>query len=230
MNGAASAGMMTFCRTPGQFTPANPSAARPAPIRPPNRACDELDGMPKSQVSRFHRMPPMRPAKMIVSPIEASIPASRSPDLPSWIRSTDVVTVTATSTDRKAPTRLRTPASSTAVLGFSAPVAIDVAIALPVSWKPLVKSNASAVAISSTRMISSPLIALILLVPDAFDQSTWARFRRAKWHFSRSRRGVHRLFTLPSGSVGAGPVWGRAAEDAGLLSSCLRRRHGELRR
>ena len=50
------------------------------------------------------------------------------------------------------------PASSTAVLGFSAPVAIDVAIALPVSWKPLVKSNASAVTISSTRMIISALM------------------------------------------------------------------------
>ena len=50
---------------------------------------------------------------------------------------------------------IRTPASSTAVLGFKAPVAIDVAIALPVSWNPFVKSNASAVTISSTRMISS---------------------------------------------------------------------------
>ena len=69
-----------------------------------------------------------------------------------------MVTVTATSTERNAPTRLRTPANRTAVLGFSAPVAIDVAIALPVSWKPLVKSNASAVAISSTRMIISALM------------------------------------------------------------------------
>ena len=72
--------------------------------------------------------------------------------------STEVVTVTATSTERKAPTRFRTPASRTAVLGLSAPVAIDVAIALPVSWNPLVKSNASAVAISSTRMIISALM------------------------------------------------------------------------
>ena len=51
----------------------------------------------------------------------------------------------ATWTERKAPTRFRTPAMSTAVRGSSAPVAIDVAIALAVSWKPLVKSNASAV-------------------------------------------------------------------------------------
>ena len=63
--------------TPGQLTPAMPSAARPAPISPPNSACDELDGMPNSQVSRFHRMPPMRPAKMIVRPIDASIAGSR---------------------------------------------------------------------------------------------------------------------------------------------------------
>ena len=81
--------------------------------------------------------------------------------------STEVVTVTATSTERKAPTRLRTPASSTAIFGFRAPVAIDVAIALPVSWNPLVKSNASAVAISSTRMIISALMALILGVTRA---------------------------------------------------------------
>ena len=52
----------------------------------------------------------------------------------------------------------------TAVLGLSAPVAIDVAMALPVSWKPFVKSNASAVAINSTRMISSVLMALIVVV------------------------------------------------------------------
>ena len=37
-------------------------------------------------------------------------------------------------------------------------MAIDVAMALPVSWNPLVKSKASAVAISSTRMIISALM------------------------------------------------------------------------
>ena len=162
MTGAAMAGISTFPVTPDQLTPAMPSAARPAPIRPPKSACDELDGMPNSQVSRFQRMPPMRPAKMIVRPVDASIPGSSAPDLLSCTFSTEVVTVTATSTERKAPTRFRTPASSTAVLGFNAPVAIDVAIALPVSWKPLVKSNASAVTINSTRMIISALTALIL--------------------------------------------------------------------
>ena len=38
----------------------------------------------------------------------------------------------------------------TAVRGLSAFVAIDVALALAVSWKPLVKSNASAVTMTTT--------------------------------------------------------------------------------
>ena len=41
-------------------------------------------------------------------------------------------------------------ASSTATLGLSAPVAIGVAIALAVSWKPFVKSKNSARTITST--------------------------------------------------------------------------------
>ena len=50
--------------------------------------------------------------------------------------------VAATARERNAPTKLSTPEIATAVRGPSAPVAIDVAIALPVSWKPLVKSKA----------------------------------------------------------------------------------------
>ena len=54
----------------------------------------------------------------------------------------------ATSTDRKAPTRLSTADMATAILGFSAPVEMVVAMALAVSWKPFVKSNTRAVAIT----------------------------------------------------------------------------------
>ena len=50
--------------------------------------------------------------------------------------------VAATASERNAPTRLSTPDRATATRGPSAPVAIEVAIALPVSWKPLVKSKA----------------------------------------------------------------------------------------
>jgi hypothetical protein len=50
----------------------------------------------------------------------------------------------------------------TARRGFSARVAIDAAIALPVSWKPFVKSNAKAVATtvtSNTGSVTSPIVA-----------------------------------------------------------------------
>jgi hypothetical protein len=115
-------------------------------------------------------MPPMRPAKMIVNPVDASIDGSSAPVLPSCTFSTEVVTVTATSTDRNAPTRLRTPARRTAVFGFRAPVAIDVAMAFPVSWKPLVKSKASAVTINSTRMINSALMRSFCGLANSFDE------------------------------------------------------------
>ena len=75
----------------------------------------------------------MRPAKMMVKPIDASMFGRSCPVLLSCTFSTAVVTVIATSTERNAPTRFRMPARITAVLGFRAPVAIEVAIALPVS-------------------------------------------------------------------------------------------------
>ena len=60
--------------------------------------------------------------------------------------------VLATSVDRNAPTRFRIDAISTAILGLSAPVAMGVAIALAVSWKPFVKSKNSASTMTSTRV------------------------------------------------------------------------------
>ena len=57
--------------------------------------------------------------------------------------------VLATSVDRNAPTTFRIAAISTAVRGRSAPVATEVAIALALSWKPLVKSKTSAVSTTS---------------------------------------------------------------------------------
>ena len=68
MSGETSAGRMTLPTTPSsllpvptQCTPENPRAAIAAPMRPPKSACDEDDGSPRSQVSRFHTMPPTRP-------------------------------------------------------------------------------------------------------------------------------------------------------------------------
>ena len=137
MIGASTAGSSTLPTRLANLTASAPAATQVAPIRPPINACDELEGSPTSQVSRFHTIAPTSPAKITVGVIFVS---STSP----------LEIVFATWTDRNAPTRLRTPAMSTAVRGFSAPVAIEVATALAVSWKPLVKSNASAVTMTTT--------------------------------------------------------------------------------
>ncbi|MPM76248.1 hypothetical protein SDC9_123245 [bioreactor metagenome] len=169
--GEASAGSTTFPRmpsslvpSPAQLTPPKPSAAIVEPTSPPNSACDELDGSPSSQVSRFQKMPPISPQNTISSsrcPLSARNCAFGMPLL-SWIFTTAFVTVRATWTERKAPTRLSTADSSTAVLGWRAPVAIEVAIALPVSWKPFVKSKPMAVTTTSTRIANSRFTPLIV--------------------------------------------------------------------
>ena len=91
-------------------------------------------------------MAPTRPPRITCGVIRAS---STSP----------LEMVRATCTDRNAPIRFSTPARSTAVRGFSAPVAIEVAIALAVSWKPFVKSNTSAVMTTAitTRDMTGPI-------------------------------------------------------------------------
>src|ERR1019366_10824146 len=102
------------------------------PITPPISACDELDGIPKYQVRRFQVIPPARPAATTVS-------------VTSLVSTRPLAMDAATLSDRNAPTRFSTPDRATAVRGFRAFVAMEVAIALPVSWKPLVKSKAKAV-------------------------------------------------------------------------------------
>ena len=134
--GEATAGISTFSTTLSKCTPCDPAPTQTAPISPPNSACDELDGSPTSQVSRFHRIAPTSPAKIM--PGETSVSSTMPPEI-----------VLATSVDRKAPTTFRTPLMSTAVFGLSAPVAMDVAIAFAVSWNPLVKSKARAVTMTT---------------------------------------------------------------------------------
>ena len=57
MIGDMAAGMITLETSPCHLTAEPPAAASVEPITPPMRACEELDGMPKSQVSRFQMMP-----------------------------------------------------------------------------------------------------------------------------------------------------------------------------
>ena len=111
------------------------------PTRPPIRAWDELDGSPKYQVIRFQPIAPISPAKTTVGVIA---PVFTMP-LP---------TVAATLSEMNAPAKLNSAAKPTASRGDIARVEIDVATTLAVSWKPLVKSNASAVAMTRTNTTS----------------------------------------------------------------------------
>ena len=128
---------MTLFSTALKWIASTPPATQVAPIRPPNSACDELEGSPRNQVSRFHRMAPTSPAKITTGLM--SVSSTSPPEI-----------VFATWTDRKAPARFRQAAIATAILGRNAPVAIDVAMALAVSWKPFVKSKTNAVNTTTT--------------------------------------------------------------------------------
>src|SRR3954447_14057626 len=130
--------MITLPSRPSQLMADVPSAASIAPTTPPMSACDELDGSPAHQVTRFHTIAPTRPAKTTVSVIW---PASTIPP----------ATVAATCSERNAPTKFRIAAPPTAMFGGRARVEIEVATTLAVSWKPFVKSKASAVAMTSTK-------------------------------------------------------------------------------
>src|SRR2546430_1323195 len=119
-SGGEISSQITTRPTAGHETPPRPlSAAMAAPIRPPMKACVELLGRPQYQVTRFHAMPPVRPARMIRTV------GSRSSDA--------IVLETAlpnTSTVTSAPTRLRTAATTTAVRAPIARVDTEVAMAL----------------------------------------------------------------------------------------------------
>ena len=97
-----------------------PAAASVAPTTPPISACEDDDGRPNHQVARFQQIAPIRPPKTTVGVIA---PASTIPP----------ATVAATLSEMKAPTKFRIAAMVTATCGFSAPVAIVVAIAFAVS-------------------------------------------------------------------------------------------------
>src|SRR5437764_3385788 len=137
MSGETAAGTSTFSTILAKCTDPAPAETQVAPIKPPNRACDELDGKPPNHVTKFHTIAPTSPPNTIAGPILAS---STNP----------LEIVLATSTDSKAPTRFSTAEMATAARGRRAPVAIDVAIEFAVSWKQLVKSKTRAVNTTST--------------------------------------------------------------------------------
>src|SRR3954471_2285735 len=141
---AMAAGASPFSMMPSPLMTSAPSATNAAPIRPPISACDELDGRPAHHVARFHAIAPTSPQKTTVV---VTAPASTMPD----------PTVAATFSEMNAPAKFSTADRATAKRGDIARVDTEVAIAFAVSWKPFVKSNASAVTTTITRMTSLPI-------------------------------------------------------------------------
>src|SRR3954454_7803663 len=214
--GASTAGRTTLFSTTLKLIAPTPPATQVAPMRPPKRACDELEGSPRYQVARFHRMAPTSPAKITTGLM--SVSSTSPPEM-----------VLATWTDRKAPVRFKHAATATAVLGRNAPVAIDVAMALAVSWKPLVKSKTNAV-ITTATTISDTSTDGALRSTDRTPAGRWrpcCRFAERPEPASRTERGsrppsrppLGRTRTIPSprgGSVAGGPrVQGDDRPDLG---------------
>ena len=97
--------------------------------------------MLKYQVTRFQTIAPTSPAKTIGT-------------VTSFASTMPFAIVAATETEMNAPAKFSTEASPTATLGRSARVAMVVAIAFAVSWKPFVKSKKTAVATTITIKVS----------------------------------------------------------------------------
>src|SRR4051812_37096843 len=152
--GATIAGTATFSTRPLQLT--SPPAASVAPTIPPISACDDDEGSPNHQVTRFQAIAPTRPAKTVSSVTEF---ASTMP----------VAIVAATASERKAPTKFRLEAISTAIRGDIARVETEVAIEFAVSWNPLVKSKAIAVA-TTIQSTASECTGLPVLDDDALER------------------------------------------------------------
>src|SRR3954471_9567921 len=145
---------MTFSTMPAPKTAFGPAATNADPTTPPIRACEDEDGKPKYQVARFQAIAPISPANTIDGVMYS---ASTIP----------LAIVAATASDRNAPTKFSDAARPTARRGGIARVEIEVATAFAVSWKPFVKSNASAVPTTIQRTTSS--IGLAVLDHHAFE-------------------------------------------------------------
>ena len=139
MNGLASPGQPTLLQRAPQSTGCDPPRAIAAPTSPPMSACDDDEGRPSRHVRRFQTIAPSSAASSTCAVTNPASVLIRPPP-----------TVFATLVDVNAPAKFMTAAIATAVRGLSARVDTEVATALAVSWKPFVKSKASAIAITTT--------------------------------------------------------------------------------
>src|SRR4051794_36500297 len=136
--GAHTAGMITLCTTPCHCTPCSPDCARAAPMRPPIKACDDDDGRPSHHVSRFQTIAPKSAAITVFG-------------LARFVSMIPLPTVFGTAAVMNTAAKFAVDPTRTAMRGERARVETEVATAFAVSWKPFVKSNASAMTTVRTR-------------------------------------------------------------------------------
>ena len=132
---------MTLARIPSPSIAELPAATSVEPITPPISAWDDEEGSPNHHVPRFQAIAPTRPPNTTDGVMTSAF-------------TMPLATVAATESEMNAPTKFRIAATVTATFGGSAPVAIVVAIAFAVSWKPLVKSKPRAATTTRATMMS----------------------------------------------------------------------------
>ena len=131
MIGELTSGRTTLLTTPSTCSVAGPPPAIDAPSSPPISAwLDEL-GMPSRQVIRFQTIAPTRAAMTTIW-----LGSTPVPGLVSGLTSPEAI-VLATAVPVSAPTKLAVADRTMAYSGLSARVDTDVAMALAVSWNPL---------------------------------------------------------------------------------------------
>src|SRR5712691_394017 len=142
--------------TPAQTTALSPALAMPAPIKPPIRACELLEGMPRRHVINCQTIAP------------ASAPKTRR-GVTRFASTMPVPTVSATCNPKnRNAMKLKKAAHATAYCGLSTRVETMVAIELAASFMPLRKSNASATMISPISS-GNPSEASIWAIPAGSD-------------------------------------------------------------
>ncbi len=147
--------MSTFC-SPVRLMVSNPAATTTAPINPPMRAWEVLDGQPKYQVIRFHTMAPLNAAMMTALLIAAG-------------STTSLPMVVATATPkRNGPTNSAIAVMPRAARGAMARDEIMVATMLLESCIPFRKSNIKAMAMMTINREGIPSLLLPLAHPQDF--------------------------------------------------------------
>ena len=134
IKGARKINRITFKISPDATT-SQPAWATAAPAKPPIKVCEEEEGIPSRQVSKFQNVAAINPARI----------TQRSIALLSTVFATVFPTLISKTQNAKT---LKKAAHITAWNGVRTFVDTTVAIEFAASWNPLTKSNINAITIT----------------------------------------------------------------------------------